>query len=251
MPLTFRLIARLDIKSPNLIKTIRLEGVRPIGDPYEFATRYNSEGIDEILYLDTVASLYGRNSLAELLAKTTEQVFAPVTVAGGIRSVGDVDALMRAGADMVAVNTSAIKRPELITEIAEKYGSQAITVQIDAKRKDDGWEAYCDGGREPTGKDAIEWARFVVGAGGGQILATSIDNEGTSGGCDTNLAAQIVAAVSVPVIISGGIGSVEDVVAVAQTGAAGVAMAGALHYGKVSLEAMREALDKAGVPVRP
>ncbi len=250
MALAFRLIARLDCRNEHLVKTIRLEGVRKIGDPAEYAKRYDAEGIDEILYLDVVASLYGRNGLGELLQRTADECFVPVTAAGGVRSVSDVRELLRVGADKVAVNTAAIKRPELITEIAEQFGSQCMVIQIDAKRKNGGWEAYCDGGREPTGKDAIEWAAEAVERGAGEILATSIDHEGTASGCDSGLCRRISNAVSVPTVAAGGVGAARHVVDAAQAGATGVAMAGALHYGKVSLAEMRGALTEAGIPVR-
>ncbi len=250
MALAFRLIARLDIRGKHLIKTIRLEGVRKLGDPAEYAKRYDAEGIDEILYLDCVASLYGRNGLGELLRRTADECFVPVTAAGGVRSVSDVRKLLRVGADKVAVNTAAIHRPELITEIAEQFGSQAMVIQIDAKRKNGGWEAYCDGGRQPTGKDAIEWAAEAVEHGAGEVFLTSVDEEGTGKGCAVTLGSKIASAVVVPVVLAGGVGTAEHVIRVANTGCTGVAMAGALHYGKVSLAEMRGALTEAGIPVR-
>ncbi len=250
MPLAFRLIARLDVRGEHLIKTIRLEGVRKIGDPAEYAKRYDAEGIDEILYLDAVASLYGRNGLGELLQRTADKCFVPLTAAGGIRSVSDVRELLRVGADKVAVNTAAIKRPELITEIAEQFGSQAMVIQVDAKQKNGGWEAYCDGGREPTGKDAIEWAAEAVERGAGEILVTSIDREGTGRGCDLELAGRVSASVAVPTVYSGGIADAHQASDAAKAGVSGVAVAGVLHYGKVSLAEMRGALTEAGIPVR-
>ncbi len=250
MALAFRLIARLDIRGAHLIKTIRLEGVRKLGNPADYARRYDAQGIDEILYLDCVASLYGRNGLGELLRRTADECFVPVTAAGGVRSVSDVRELLRVGADKVAVNTAAIKRPKLITEIAEQFGSQAVVIQIDAKRKNGGWEAYCDGGRQPTGKDAIEWAAEAVARGAGEVLVTSIDREGTSGGCDTECAFAISGRSKVPVVIAGGVAATEHIIEAAKAGVSGLAMAGALHYGKVSLAEMRGALTEAGIPVR-
>ena len=250
MALAFRLIARLDIRGEHLIKTIRLEGVRKLGDPADYAKRYDAQGIDEIIYNDAVASLYGRNGLGELLQRTTDECFVPVTAAGGVRSVSDVRELLRVGADKVAVNTAAIQRPELITEIAEQFGSQAMVIQIDAKRKNGSWEAYCDGGRQPTGKDAIEWAAEAVERGAGEVLLTSIDREGIGQGCDLEHARRIARLVGVPVVCAGGVGSVGHVIEAAQTGITGVAMAGVLHYGKVSLAEMRGALSEAGIPVR-
>ncbi len=249
MALAFRLIARLDCRNEHLVKTIRLEGVRKIGDPAEYAKRYDAEGIDEILYLDVVASLYGRNGLGELLQRTADECFVPVTAAGGVRSVSDVRELLRVGADKVAVNTAAIQRPELITEIAEQFGSQAMVIQIDAKRKNGGWEAYCDGGRQPTGKDAIEWAAEAVERGAGEILVTSIDREGTATGFDAKLCVANNH-LAVPVIACGGCGSAEHVIEAAKAGVSGVAVAGVLHYERVSLAEMRGALSEAGIPVR-
>lgn len=248
--LKFRLIARLDIKTKHLVKTVRLEGLRVVGDPAEYARRYDEEGIDEILYMDIVASLYRRNSLHDLVSHTAEEVFCPMTVGGGVRSVADAVALLKAGADSVAVNTAAIERPELITEIANHIGSQSVTLQLDAKRKGNGWEAYCDGGRQPTGKDAIAWAKEAVGRGVGQILLTSIDCEGTRGGFDCALAQAISKVVPVPVVGCGGIDQAGHILEAARNGVAGIAMAGALHYRRTSLKDIRTALKAAGVPCR-
>ena len=248
--LKFRIIARLDIRNERLVKTIRLEGVRQVGDPNEFARRYDAEGIDEILYLDVVASLYGRNALAGLVKRSAEDVFTPTTVGGGIRSVEDVRTLLLAGADKIAVNTAAIRRPELITEIAEKFGSQIITVQIDAKRKGQGWEAYCEGGRQATGKDAVKWAGEAVARGAGEILLTSIDREGTGTGFDIDLVGRVAEVVTVPMIAAGGFGCPEHAVEAVRAGASGIAIAGALHYRRVDLGEIRAALHGAGIPGR-
>lgn len=247
--LKFRLIARLDIRNEWLIKTIHLEGTRKVGDPYEYAKEYDRCGVDEILYLDVVASLYGRNALSDLVERTTADVFCPVTAAGGIRSVEDGKHLFASGADCIGINTAAIERPELITEIAEKYGSQAVTLQLDAKRKGGGYEAYCDGGRQSTGKSVVDWARDAIACGAGQILVTSIDVEGTCLGGRLDLLERLVAASSVPVIYSGGIKDAPDVVAVAKAGASAVAIAGALHYKRETIFSIKEALDRANIPV--
>lgn len=247
--LKFRLSARLDVKPPHLIKTVNLDGMRILGDPYEYAKRYNDQGIDEILYLDVVASLYGRNSLAPLLEKTTRDVFCPVTAGGGVRSTDDVRLLLQAGADKVCVNTAAIRRPELITEIAEKFGSQCMVLQIDAKRRGNGWEAWCEGGREPTGKDAIAWAEEGQARGAGEILLTSIDREGTGGGADLELLSR--ASVSrVPVVYSGGVSTPGHVRDAHRAGASGVAMAKVLHLGP-GLAEIRANCQQSGVNVRP
>ncbi len=241
--LCFRLIARLDVRGEHLIKTKRLEGVRKVGDPLEFAQRYVADGIDEIIYIDAVASLYGRNALPDLVTRTRQAVNVPMTVAGGVRSIEDAQILIEAGADAVAVNSALFDRPELITEIAERFGSQAITVQIDAKGRGNGkWEAFRDGGREPTGRDAVAWAEEAGRRGAGQILATSIDHEGQSRGCDLRLARSLSDAISAPLIIAGGVGSANCVVEAARSGASGVAMAGALHYNRTSIWGMRATL---------
>ena len=245
-----RLIARLDVKAPNLVKTVNLEGLRVVGDPYAHATRYDREGIDEIVYLDIVASLYGRNGLLGLVERTTDAVFCPVTVGGGVRSVEDARRLLRAGADKIAVNTEATKRPGLLSELARALGCQAVVLQLDAKRNGKGWEAWRDGGREPTGRDAVEWAQEAVGLGAGEILATSVDREGTGGGFDCDLVQAIGRVVRVPVVASGGLGDPEHAVDAFKAGADAVAIGRSLHYGEVSLAQVRAALAKAGVAVR-
>ena len=247
-----RLIARLDIKPPNLIKTVNLEGVRVVGDPLEYATRYSEEDCaDELLYMDAVASLYGRNGLLDFVERTTARVFIPITVGGGIRSFADARKTLLTGADKVAINTAVIRRPELITEIAQVCGAQAMVLQIDAKRKADGWEAYTDGGREPSGKDAIAWAQEGVERGAGEILVTSIDQEGTCRGCDLALTERISRMAKVPVVVSGGVGKTDDVVSAFRAGADGVAIAHVLHYQVHSLSEIRAQLVSAGIPVRP
>ncbi len=246
-----RLIARLDIKPPNLIKMINLEGVRVVGDPYAFATRYNDEGIDELIYLDAVSSLYGRNGLFDLIERATEHVFCPITVGGGITGLEDARRALLAGADKIAVNSAVVRRPELITELAHQFGSQAVVLQIDAKRKGQGWEAYIDGGRQPTGRDAIAWAEEGCAKGAGEVIATSIDQEGTRRGMDTRLIEELCGRVHVPVIASGGAGKVGDIVAGFRAGADGIAIAHCLHYRTASLGDIRMAVAQAGFPVRP
>lgn len=249
--LAFRLIARLDIKPPNLVKTIHLDGVKRLDvAPNDAARRYDEAGIDELIYLDIVASLYQRNGLRGMLAEATNEIFTPVAAGGGVSSVADANALLRAGADKVVVNTAATKRPELIADLARKFGSQAVVLQLDVKRRNGSWEAMCDGGRQRTGKEAVSWASEAADLGAGEILVTSIDCEGCGRGIDTALCGQVVSAVGCPVVVGGGVGSAEHVVDAWKAGASGVAMAGALHYGKVSLDEMRGALDKAGAKVR-
>lgn len=247
-----RLIARLDIKGPNLIKGINLEGLRVMGDPQEFSRRYYETGADEILYIDIVASLYGRNNLKDIVQHTAENVFIPLTVGGGIRSVDDVREILRAGADKVAINTAATARPELITEVSRGFGSQCMVLSIEAKRNGKGgWEAYTDNGREHTGLDVVEWAKRGVELGAGEILLTSVDREGTRKGFDIELTRAVSSIVPIPVIAGGGMGCVEDMVDVVNHGKAdAVAMADILHYGRSSLGEIRGAARKAGLEVR-
>ena len=248
--LTKRLIARLDIKPPHLIKPMNLEGVRVVGDPHEYATRYNDEGIDELLYVDAVSSLYGRSGILGIVERAVADVFCPVTVGGGIACLADARAALRVGADKIAINSAVVRRPELITEIAHACGSQAMVLQIDAKKTSQGWEAYTDGGREPSGKDAIAWAREGVERGAGEILLTSIDHEGTRRGLDTALVRRL-SNIRVPIIISGGVGRPSHVVDGFSSGADGVAIAHCLHYRTTSLADIRMAVAQAGFPVRP
>lgn len=235
-----RIIPRLDIKGANVVKGVQMEGLRIVGKPAELAYRY-AQDADELLYIDTVATLYGRNQLAGLLDETCERVFVPITVGGGVRSLADIRALLRAGADKVAINTAAIARHALIEEAAGAVGSQAIVISIEAKRTADGWEAYTDNGRERTGRDAVSWAREAVRLGAGEILLTSIDRDGTRKGFDAELLAA-VADLPVPVTICGGMGRVEDLESVRL--ADGVAMASVLHYGALTIADVRRALGQ-------
>jgi len=247
-----RLIARLDIKGPNLIKGIHLEGLRVIGDPAAHARRYYAEGVDEIIYMDAVASLYRRNGLRDIVEATARAVFVPMTVGGGIRSLGDVEVALRAGADKVAINTAVVENPALIGEIAHRFGSQCMVAQIDAKAVRPGcWEVYVDGGRNKTGLDVVEWSRRVVSLGAGEILLTSIDREGTRKGFEIDLVRAVADAVPVPVIAGGGMGSPRHLVDVVRDGHAdAVAMADILHHRRATLPAIREQVRAAGVDVR-
>jgi len=247
-----RLIPRLDIKGSNLIKGINLEGLRVIGDPQEFARMYYEDGADELLYVDVVASLYGRNNLHDIIKRTMQDVFVPLTVTGGIRSLEDVQAVLRSGADKVGINTAAIKRPELIREVAQKFGSQCMVLSIEAKKISPGrWMAYTDNGREPTGFDVVEWSQRGVELGAGEILLTSVDHEGTRHGFETELIRAVSTAVSVPVIASGGMGQTSDAVtAIKQGGADAIAMADILHYKRGTLTDIRFALRNASLEVR-
>lgn len=246
-----RLVARLDIKGPNLIKGVHLEGLRVLGDPQQFARDYYEQGADELIYIDIVASLYGRSKLTEIVRRAAHDVFVPMTVGGGVRSVDDVRDLLRAGADKVAINTAAVRRPELITEVSRRFGSQCMVLSIEAKQQNDGrWEVFTDCGRERSGVDAVEWARRGVELGAGEILVTSIDREGTRKGFDVALTRAITAAVTVPVIASGGYGQPGDLAAVVAAGADAVAVADALHYKRTTFAELRQAAGSAGIPVR-
>jgi cyclase len=247
-----RLIPRLDIKGPNLIKGIHLEGLRVIGDPNEFAVRYYEQGADELIFMDVVASLYGRNNLSHIIERAVKSVFAPITVGGGIRSLDDVTHLLRSGADKVAINTAAVAKPELISEMATHFGSQCIVLSIEAKRRGPGkWEAYTDNGREMTGLDAVEWAKRAVSLGAGEVLVTSVDREGTKQGYEIELVHAISTAVGVPVIASGGMGTAEHLVAAVKEGKAdALAMADILHYNRATIADLRSVARAAQIDVR-
>ena len=246
-----RLIARLDVKAPNLVKSIQLEGLRKLGDPNEFALRYYREGIDEIYYEDIVASLYERNSLLDIVEQTTRDIFVPVTVGGGLRSVDDVAAVLRAGADKVAINTAAIKNPDIISAVARRFGSQCMVLSVQAKRQGNSWEAYLDNGREHSGLDVVEWAKKGEVLGAGEILLTSVDREGTAKGFDLELVKAVTEQVDIPVIASGGMGSLGDLGSVVQAaGADAVAMAHMLHYDLCTVADARAHCIDSGIPVR-
>jgi imidazole glycerol-phosphate synthase subunit HisF len=249
---TLRLIARLDIKAPNLIKGVHLEGLRKLGDPSGFAQRYYADGIDEIVYMDVVASLYERNTIIDLVRHTAEDVFIPITAGGGVRSVESAQALLRAGADKIAINTAATQNPDLIRTLARRFGSQCVVLSIEAKRQGDHWEAYCDNGRERTGLDVIEWSRRGEELGAGEILLTSVDCEGTRGGFDIEVTRQVADAVGIPVIASGGMGNFEHLNNVVGDGHAdAVAMAHVLHFEEMTVPDIRHQALAHGLNVRP
>ena len=228
-----RIIPRLDIKGPNLVKGIHLEGLRVLGKPEKFARYYYENGADELLYMDVVASLYNRNSLHEIIERTAKEIFIPLVVGGGLRSIEDIRAVLRVGADKVALNTAVVKNPEIIREAARKFGSSTIVVSIEAIRQPDGtYLAYTDNGREYTGLEVISWAKKVAEIGAGEILITSVDREGTGLGYDIELTKMVSDAVSIPVITCGGAGKTEDVKDVILKGNAdAVCMSSMLHYG--------------------
>lgn len=228
-----RIIPRLDIKGPNLVKGIHFEGLRVLGKPEDFARMYYEAGADELIYIDAVASLYGRNSLLEIVRRTASEIFIPLCVGGGLRSVDDIRTVLRAGADKVSINTAAVRRPELIREAARTFGSSTIVVSIEAIRRADGsYEAYTDYGREHSGVDAFEWALRAVELGAGELIVTAIGREGTGKGYDLELTRRIADSVGVPVIASGGAGRIEHISEVLTDGRADAAsMASLLHYG--------------------
>ena len=247
-----RLIARLDVKGENLIKAVHLEGLRVIGDPEEYAIKYYEDGADEIIYLDIVASLYGRSNLVDIVRKTANNIFIPLTVGGGVRNIDDVSSLLRAGADKIAINTAAVKNPSLISEVSNKYGSQCVVVSIEAKKKKEGagWEVYTDCGRESSGMDVVDWVNQAIRLGAGELLVTSIDQEGTKKGFDNDLIQAISSTVQVPIIASGGFGKDLHLLEVAEAGADAIAFADALHYEKYSLADLRNLALKYGIETR-
>jgi cyclase len=230
-----RIIPRLDIKGPNLVKGIHFEGLRVLGKPENFARHYFEHGADELIYMDAVASLYGRNSLQAIIERTSREIFIPLCVGGGLRSVDDIKAVLRAGADKVALNTAAIARPELIRDASRAFGSSTIVVSIEAIRKSNGtYEAYTDFGRQASSRHAVDWAIQAVELGAGELVVTSIDRDGTAAGYDLELTRTIAQRVPVPVIASGGAGSVAHVCEVIRDGLAdAVSLASLLHYNRL------------------
>ena len=230
--MSVRVIARLDIKGPNMVKGVHLEGLRVLGSPELFAQTYYQEGIDELVYMDVVASLYQRNSLVDFVRRTAHDLFIPLTVGGGLRSLEDIRQVLVAGADKVSLNTAAIARPDFVREAARKFGSSTVVVSIEAIRMPNGhYEAYTDNGRERTGVDALEWTRRAAELGAGEILLTSIDREGTGKGFDLELTRQAARSVTIPVVACGGAGALEHIRDVVLDGAAdAVCVASMLHY---------------------
>ena len=245
-----RLIARIDVKNEHVIKGIHLEGLRKVGDPIKLATKYYIEGIDEILFMDAVASLYNRNNLFHIIQEACKEVFIPITIGGGIRTIEDIAKALHSGADKISLNTQAIKNPELIKKASEIYGSQCIVASIEAKKRGpNSWEAYIDTGREETGLDVVEWAQKLVELGAGEILVTSVDKEGTKKGFDLDLFKAINENVNIPVIISGGAGKLEHLKEAAQIGDA-FALASLLHYNINTIQEVKEHLKLNNINVR-
>jgi cyclase len=247
-----RVIPCLDVTGGRVVKGVNFVDLRDAGDPVELAARYDREGADELVFLDITASSDGRETMVDMVSRTAEQVFIPFTVGGGIRSVDDARAMLRAGADKVSVNTAAVQRPELIGEIATEFGAQCVVCAIDAKRARDGFEVYLHGGRTPTGIDAVEWAARAVGLGAGEILLTSMDRDGTKEGFDLELTRTITDAVGVPVVASGGVGTLQHLVeGIVDGGATGVLAASIFHFGEHTIAEAKAAMTAAGITVRP
>lgn len=246
-----RIIPCLDVDKGRVVKGIKFKNLVDAGDPVETALAYEEQGADELVFLDITASYEDRNIMLDVVKAVAENVFMPFTVGGGIRNLEDIRKLLLAGADKVSINTSAVKNPDLIKESAKLFGSQCIVVAIDAKRKEKGWEVYINGGRTPTGLDVIEWAKKVAELGAGEILLTSIDKDGTKSGYDIELTKTVSESIHVPVIASGGAGSVEHFYQVFTEGKADAALAASLfHFKEVSIPQLKEYLFSRGVPVR-
>jgi cyclase len=249
-----RVIPCLDVTNGRVVKGINFVGLRDAGDPVELAARYDQEGADEIVFLDITASSDGRDTMVDVVYRTAEQVFIPLTVGGGIRSVGDARRMLRAGADKISVNTAAVQRPDLIAEIAAEFGAQCCVCAIDAKRRPGGlgFEVYLHGGRTPTGIDALDWAVKAAKLGAGEILLTSMDRDGTRDGYDLDLTSAVVENVGIPVIASGGVGNLAHLVeGVIEGGATGVLAASIFHFGDHVIADAKAAMTAAGITIRP
>ncbi|ADO44816.1 imidazoleglycerol phosphate synthase, cyclase subunit [Hydrogenobacter thermophilus TK-6] len=246
-----RIIPCLDVAKGRVVKGVRFENLVDAGDPVEVAKAYEEQGADELVFLDISASYEGRSIMIDVVRRVAEQVFMPFTVGGGIRDIEDIRKLLLAGADKVSINTAAVKNPGLIRESAIRFGSQCIVVAIDAKRKYGGWEVYINGGRTPTGLDAVEWAKKVASLGAGEILLTSIDADGTKSGYDVELTRAVAESVNIPVIASGGAGTFEHFYSVFTDGKADAALAASLfHFKEISIHELKEYLHSKGIPVR-
>jgi imidazole glycerol-phosphate synthase subunit HisF len=247
-----RVIPCLDVDKGRVVKGIEFVQLRDAGDPVEMAARYEQAGADELVFLDITASAEKRETMVQLARRTADEVFIPFTIGGGIRSVEDAQAVLDAGADKVSVNSAAVQRPELIGELAEVFGAQCAVLAIDARRVAGGsYEVFVNGGRTPTGRDAIEWARQGVQRGAGEILLTSMDRDGTEDGYELELTRQVADAVDVPVIASGGAGTLDHLVDAIETGGADAVLAASIfHYGTYSIDEAKQRLSDAGIPVR-
>ncbi|WP_395726720.1 imidazole glycerol phosphate synthase subunit HisF [Nakamurella sp.] len=257
MSVAVRVIPCLDVSEGRVVKGVNFVDLVDAGDPVELAHRYDREGADELTFLDITATSDNRRSAYDMIRRTAEQVFIPLTVGGGVRTVADIDALLRAGADKVSVNSAAVARPEFLAEAAARFGSQCVVIAVDARRIQDpalrcpsGYEVTTHGGRRGTGIDAVEWARRAEEAGAGEILLTSMDADGTKNGFDTDMLTAIRAAVGVPLIASGGAGSLDHFPEAIAAGADAVLAASVFHFGELRIDAVKEQLEQSGYPVR-
>ena len=253
MPVAVRVIPCLDVDGGRVVKGVNFLGLRDAGDPVELAARYDRDGADELVFLDVTASVDDRETMLEVVERTADQVFIPLTVGGGVRSADDVDRLLRAGADKVSLNTAAIGKPQVLTEVADRFGSQCVVISVDARRiagPSDAFEVTTHGGRRSTGIDAVEWAVRAVELGAGEVLLNSMDADGTKAGFDLPLIAAVRAEVDVPVIASGGAGRLGDFVPALRAGADAVLAATLFHFGKLRIDEVKESLAAAGYPVR-
>lgn len=247
-----RVIPCLDVDHGRVVKGVNFLGLKDAGDPVELARGYDLAGADEVVFLDITASSDERAILLDVVTRTAEEIYIPLTVGGGVRSLDDARTLLRAGADKVAVNSAALARPELISEIAQTFGSQCVVVAIDARRRPAGdYGVFSHGGRQETGLDAIEWAASACALGAGEILLTSMDRDGTELGYDLELLGEVIGATDVPVVASGGVGNLEHLVAGAKAGADAVLAASIFHYGRYSIADAKDELTRAGIVVRP
>lgn len=256
MTVSVRVIPCLDVDQGRVVKGVNFENLRDAGDPVELASRYNAQGADEITFLDVSASAANRETTYDVVRRTAEQIFVPLTVGGGVRSTSDVDKLLRAGADKVGVNTAAIANPELLTQIADRFGSQVLVVSVDARRcllgttTDSGYEVTTHGGRTGTGIDAVEWAARAADLGAGEILLNSMDGDGTTDGFDLEMLTAVRARVNVPLIASGGAGRAEHFTQAAQVGADAVLAASVFHFGSLTITEVKDEMRRSGIAVR-
>ncbi|NMO04236.1 imidazole glycerol phosphate synthase subunit HisF [Gordonia sp. TBRC 11910] len=257
MTVAVRVIPCLDVDNGRVVKGVNFENLRDAGDPVELAARYDAEGADELTFLDVTASSSGRSTMLDVVKRTADQIFIPLTVGGGIRTVDDVDVMLRAGADKVSVNTAAIARPEVLEEMSKRFGSQCIVLSVDARTVPDGaqptpsgWEVTTHGGRRGTGIDAVEWARRGQELGVGEILLNSMDADGTKAGFDIRMLTAVRAAVDVPVIASGGAGKVDDFAPAVDAGADAVLAASVFHFGELTIPQVKAAMAAHGIVVR-
>jgi len=249
---TVRVIPCLDVDGGRVVKGVQFQNLRDAGDPVELAARYDAEGADEIVFYDITASSGGRETMVEVVARTSEQLFIPLMVGGGVRTLADARRLLRVGADKVGVNTAAVSRPELITELSETFGAQCVVVGIDIRRVQGGWEVFTHGGRKPTGLDAISWAAECEILGAGEVVLNSMDRDGTRLGFDLELTRAVVDSCGIPVVASGGVGSLDHLVAGATVGGADAVLAASIfHFGEVTVGQAKAYLAAAGVAVRP